>query len=400
MAAVEPTFAVKLGNWSCLCLCGEPPPGTAIMWEAAYNEILISTGTDERQTPQSGIYKEASSALPSPKEDTPSVDIKRDLGSPSMLPQDDGNGSKRTSSEAGSLEKLAFALQCGHFADAFRELEALKAQGVNPHNVLDGTQVEQINRIASHYSTSLVKVQPPDSSFVVETHGLHKGGIRIADGGMEIRIVFDFDDCDMLRAWGALVEADMNLGFGRKDPTGADFIQCNELPGVRSAFDTLWHITAVAKAINVRSDNIWHASYANALSDSEPMLWHAMYNPDADAEEILGVVLPPAEKDVARVGTAWGYYTARPSPTGKNAFKLVMTTGCETSPTMFKIMSWLPHFILRRLLRESLENFPSELRRATQDTRLHQRMNDGPRAEYYKQIQKQLEEMTPIKDKL
>lgn len=371
---VEPFLALQIGRLACAC-----------SWDKPQDDEEIGLASPFVRHRVQGHKPPTSDAECTSKRDH----------SCNSLPKKSEADSSHAARKADCHTTLARALQSGEYAIAFQELGKLKAQGGALPEFLTGTDIERIQRLGGHYLTSLGKLSPPAADFVVESSTATKSSValKIADGLLQMRCTFEFENCDFLWAWVALCEQDTKLGFDRNDPTGAEYVQCVEIPGSSSAFDSLLHIKANAKAINKPSDSIWHVSYINALHDANPMVWMGIYSPaDAAAKVISGIEVPPPEAGVLRVDSAWGYYIIYPM--GADRFRLE-TASCFSPDRMtYNIMRWLPSFVIRRLMRDAVLNFAPNLQKAVREHQLllEERMKSGPRASYYLAIQQYLQE--------
>uniref|UniRef100_A0A7S1B0D3 START domain-containing protein n=1 Tax=Noctiluca scintillans TaxID=2966 RepID=A0A7S1B0D3_NOCSC len=396
--STEPLCALKVGSLACFCVCNDGQ-------ENREPELQLENGgTPLQSLPPHRQDVQDLSSWPTRPDDPISrtretshqevqlyeVPSKRDLelGVSQM-------SMERTSPEL--QDRVMSSLRQGRVLEASRALQALE-QGTDVERVCGEGVVERIRRVRAYFDQSqrLVNSLADDNGWMTEKNEHGTCSCKLDSGVLSVKMSFELDDCDMVKAFAAWLELDVHCGFERTVPSAGDAEVVVALAGAHNPMDATWGVLSHEKNLASKEDNIWQMSAIDALDEpGTNALWVCMYTPPppstAKLREVTERQVQPGR---TRVKSGMGVYLFTPLHRGTtNGFRVEMIMESELPSAAYRIMSWAPEFLFKRVLRHRLLTLPGAMRRGTAKcAELEARMCEGKRPELYGHIRRHITE--------
>eukprot|EP00971_Amphidinium_carterae_P054105 1065493-Amphidinium_carterae.1 len=161
--------------------------------------------------------------------------------------------------------------------------------------------------------------------------------------------------------------------------------------------DAMWRAFTFSKTTKVKGDNVTICSVLDAL-DEIPMgiLWGSYYTPPEEACKFFGVDIPPAEPEHTRSESSFTAFMITPLKRGGNrshGFHMKVISETKLPKVITAVLSVMPHFVRLRYGRGKVKQTVADFRQFVANSReLNRRLAQSPRADYYRQIRKRLNE--------
>jgi len=294
-------------------------------------------------------------------------------------------------------DELADAFFSGRLVDAYRKLQRLETAGADPRWTLSDADIERVRRIAVCYMDTLASFEMGSDWQVdrVEREG-HKLalGLKIADGMLRTVSTCDYEGCDALHAFAALLEVDLGGNFN------SDLVSACVL-GRPHACDAIWRVVTHSKDTGSKEDTILQVSTVDALDEASGALWVCMYTPAEQGllTELRGVPLPPLDPGMARLTHSVTAYRIvplwRPHGAGAAGFRLTISAAMRPPSSVYNFMWMMPPGGGRRGLLKILCGSAQDFARRLKDymassSLLAERLKTSVHAVLYKRIQQRL----------
>ena len=293
--------------------------------------------------------------------------------------------SPATRTDVPELQKrIETALLAGRLLEANRDLQVLHSC-TDAERILGGAVIERITRVCSYHDRHQQMLENlGESGWITETVKDNNAvwSCKLVDGQFAVRTSFELDG-DIVRALVAMLEFDVQCGFDRIVPSTAVAEVIQSLAGAHNPMDSTWSVLAHQKNLGSREDNVWQMSAIDSL-DEDNSLWVCMYTPPPSTAELREMVQRQIQPGRTRVKSAMGVY--RLSPLTERSFRLDMLMQSAMSPVAYMLMSSVPQFILKNILRVQATQFPGAFKKGMDHPALVARMGKGTRPELYGQI--------------
>merc|ERR1719343_927835 len=253
----------------------------------------------------------------------------------------------------------------GRFLQAHRELDRLRAAGLDPSQILSDTYVERTLRITTMYERSLellrVRIEELANYETKQAMGI-KWGFEIREGHLKTVTHCHYPDLDVVRCFAAVQERDLQRPFNN----GLE--KAELLHEQDNEHDNLWRSWTFSKTLNTKNDNVAIISSMDALDQSPSgSLWSAMYSPSEEAAEALGAVIPEVEEGRVRSEYACVVYSLTPlvrCGAGDRSIGLVLKiyTDIQLPAAAGPVLSVMPGFLAKKMFRKKFEQMPKQFR--------------------------------------
>lgn len=281
----------------------------------------------------------------------------------------------------------------GRFLDALKEMDRLRAAGIDPSDVLGERPVERVVRITGKYKKSLQMFEAKLEDFSVfennESIGV-KWGIDVQDSYLHLLFEASFPEMDVVRAFAAVQERDLHKPFNSGLLSAATL-------GEETPHDSIWRSFTFSKTFGTKADNLTHISGVDAL-DEKPLhsLWAGHYNITEETAAAAGMQIPPVEERHERSSYSLTAYSLQPNiPRGggdrSRGLRMRVLTEYKLSAVQNAGLSIMPSFAIRRLARSRVEKVPVQFKEFVESsTDLDYRLAHGERSEFYAMLRQRL----------
>lgn len=405
--SAEPLCALKVGSLACFCVCSE---GNGLQ-ESHEPELFLENdvGGQPLVTP-SGRCAELEEDLSSTWPVRPEIRVesaqqetaprrqdvaRRQHERAAVVPQQPAKmtlarpESPATRADTPELQKrIEAALRAGRLLEANRDLQILESYA-DAERILGEAVVERITRVCSYHDRSKQMLKNLDMcGWITETSKDNNtmSSCKLGQGQFAVRMSFELQG-DIVQAFAALLEFDVPCGFDRIVPSAGEAEVILSLAGAHNPMDSTWSVLSHEKNLASREDNVWQMSAIDTL-DEDNALWICMYTPPPSTAKLREVIQRQIQPGRTRVKSGMGVYVLTPLTEGR--FRLDMIMESELPRAAYRIMSWVPEFLFKRVLRARQTSFPGAFRRAIACPELEARMREGKRPELYGHIRRHI----------
>lgn len=289
---------------------------------------------------------------------------------------------------------LAIATDLGRYASAYRELIELQKIGGDPNEFLDKDAIERVTRIGAKFTDAMkmFETQPEDLKINEENKKLKlRWGMKLEEATLILVSVCDID-VNVMKVLSLDLEADLENKI-----SDADLKQ--EMFSEPHAHDVSWHKHSVKSGLGTKFDDILMTSSVDALDEPLKAVCSLKYTLDAGATaDPYGTPIPKVDPGHTRSpyyfnATAW-----TPLALGGDKMRGIRkfeTTTWELDSIIVKILSMMPNFVLKKLIRQSVESkikLISEVLQNAEDLKeIDGRMQMLPRSKFIEQVRSHID---------
>jgi hypothetical protein len=296
----------------------------------------------------------------------------------------------RTEEKSTSPADVASLTRSSQFSAAYRQLQKLSAAGVEVQALsgLTTEEFERLRRIGAVYEASLPQLHKQVSTYRTSEKNAAlqlEWGINLDCGMMKVMSIQDMPGVDIMTCVAAHVEKEVTPLYDK------DTIS-SECCGERLDNDGIWRTIIHTRSTGSKSDLINYSSLVDALDEPLGSIWVAYYVSPEFTPACVGI--PPPM--VGHFRTSKSLYVIRFEPlNAKTRMGVRMTSFLEAgvSTAVYSLLTLMPSFALRRLVRGMVETAAESLDNFCRDNpKIDELMKTSPSAELYQRLKTRLEE--------
>lgn len=289
------------------------------------------------------------------------------------------------------------AVLSGKYVEAYRMLQNMEGK-TDPNALIRKEALQRIRRVGEAFERSMKELKWPAPNTVVVQERIGGQGfcVTVSNGLLHVLSVSSHQG-DPLNAFAAVCEVDVCRTVGCIEACSPVQVQASVV-GTQRCEENLWHLERQAE----RSDFVLQVHCANALLESQPGLWVSLASVPSKGSLALPPEKPgckrqcPKDRAIVRIqplpASTPTSSSSAASTTAGPGYRLTVLRVMEISNVAYLRLRLAPPCLRARRFRREVDRFTKHFEAVTLSPAVEERIRSSPaRADFYKQIQRQLE---------
>lgn len=256
---------------------------------------------------------------------------------------------------------------------------------------LGKASLARVRRIGAHYEANLDMIQWKATDFAIsevgcklgQEGGLEEWGARLQDGYLSMVTSTHYATLDVSTILACRMEKDLEPHLDKE-------VIHKEILEESDVSDSLWHVLKNSKSLGSKLDDVSEDFVVDALDESVGAIVMFSRTLDPTTTTYRGLTIPKPQEGFERTPHYRGLIKLQRDP--KGGVRSIFAMQVKLSVSAYRLLSLMPNWVFRRLVRSGAENSTKNFRMIASDPNsvYQERLRTTPRAAFYDAMQRRM----------